>query len=688
MLSYCPSNMAIKPEAHRAYFANRQRQNDLALRLDEAFGVTFGDELGQLAFWLLEPQEHTRERFGLQQEVLLIYSSHAKTDARVLTAIENITRMPNFKHRVDKVLCLLVHSGQDADIDQTLRSQTERIIVPIRAEDLLSPGRGSLFVRAKIAQAIGSVDLFGMSSPIRSDKYFFGRDDLVQGLMNRISTRRENSGLFGLRKTGKTSVLFALQRRFADRQILLEYVDCQNPGVHGSRWWQVLDNLRTRFSLVLPQQVKHELSPRDAYTVDRAGALFLSDVKLVLKHGNISQVVGMFDEVEYITHGLSGALGRHWDLDFVPLWQTLRAVHQETQGGFCFIVAGVNPACVEKSHFGVTPNPIFQLATPHYLEPLSTPSLRAMVRTIGRYAGLNFEEQVYSYLQEVHGGHPYLIRMACSEVWNASDTANPERLTQVGVNTFHKLRLEIKARLSQPIKDILLSLVWWYPDEYDILRILASGDKDFVRDYLQQEPQQIIQFAKYGVLRSDTGEFAIADVRDFLNQHGESYKTEISPFARTDMPAELLPAIPDLLALGKLFEKRCDVESKLRRLVMLYLGVKHNWDPEKIARSMGKGLTKRTDRPNPSQLFVGRTPQQVMEELYLFDLKTIMLESWDVFGSLFDNHKTRFDMNMDTVNKARRVEAHTRAISPNEIVEFENSYTWIENRIAKVPQVS
>ena len=35
----------------------------------------------------------------------------------------------------------------------------------------------------------------------------------------------------------------------------------------------------------------------------------------------------------------------------------------------------------------------------------------------------------------------------------------------------------IRERLTQPIRDILLSLVWWYPEEYELLQILAEGDE-------------------------------------------------------------------------------------------------------------------------------------------------------------------------------------------------------------------
>jgi hypothetical protein len=94
--------MAIKLEAER-YFAHAKGERELALRLDELFDITFRDTRGQLSFWLAAPKNHAMERFGLHQEVLTIYSPHPKTDARVMTAIENVARSPEFKHRVEKV---------------------------------------------------------------------------------------------------------------------------------------------------------------------------------------------------------------------------------------------------------------------------------------------------------------------------------------------------------------------------------------------------------------------------------------------------------------------------------------------------------------------------------------------------------------------------------------------------------
>ena len=677
--------MGIKPQARQAHFDADPEQTALANRLDEMFEITHGQRYGNLAIWFAEPTQKARERFGLQQEVLVVYSPHDRTDARVLTTIELVALKPEFKHRLEKVLSLVVHAGDPEVTRQLLADQADRVVVPFHRTELLNAGRGRTFVRARIAEAIGSVDLFGISSPITSDKYFFGRDPLVQVLLQRTLLAKQNSGVFGLRKTGKTSVLFALKRRLNERNVLVEYLDCQNPGVHAGRWWVVLENLANRLAATLQREFKRHSPVVTEYTERNAGTRFSSEISSLLQNGQVGQVVVMLDEVEYITPQLSGMLGGHWDEDFLPFWQTLRAAHQESQGRFCFLAAGVNPASVERSHFTNLPNPLFQLAQPHFLEPFGVQDVRHMVRSLGRYSGVRVEESVYQYLTDSFGGHPFLIRIACSEAWHAVDTKNPEAAATISVNTFTTCAIAIRTRLAQPIKDILLSLVWWYPEEYELLQILASGDATFVREYLEQHPGSSLQVARYGLLRDEGGEFAITPLREFLRDHGEDYKRELSPFTRTDMPPHLLPEIPDIDLLGRLFEQRTEIEVVLRKAVLLYLGVALNWDPNRIAEAMAKSLRARPDRPKPDALFVGRTPQQVVNELYTLDLKEIILTHWDRFQSLFESNKSRFEMNMDTLNRARRVDGHAKPFTEDELLEFNSSYAWLRARLSRLP---
>jgi len=679
--------MAIKDTALNAYFGTRAKEEELAQQLDEAFDVTFGSDHGGLSFWLVDPKPFVRERFGLNKEILVIHCPHSTVDARCLTAIENISRSPDFRHRIDKALFLLLHNVDTEQVSNLIQSDPDKVIVPLAESELSNPKRGSLFIRARIAERFGEIDLFGMSSPITSDLYFFGRETLVQELVIRSTTKYQNTGLFGLRKTGKTSVLRAVERRMTAQRILTEYIDCHNPGIHANRWWHVLENIIERLAGKLRTEFRRTARISHDYSQTNAGTRFSMDIQTILREGHIEKVVLLLDEVEFITPNLSGALGKHWDIDFVPFWQTIRATHQETSGRLVFMVAGVNPAAVEETRFNNISNPIFQLAPPYFLETFDKPRVREMVRTLGKYAGVVFEESCFGYLTDTFGGHPYLIRIACSQVWRSVNNKDPQQRVQITADDFAAQNEKIKERLAQPIKDILLSLVWWYPEEYQLLQMLAGGEQEFVREYVGASPSSMLRFAQYGLLKPNQSTFTIEYLKEFLKVNGESYKNELSPFTRSDIPPEYLPEVPDLATLGALVEKRIEVETKMRKIIIFYLGVHRNWNNKLISDDILNGLKKRPDRKDPASLFVGNTPQAVMVDLYLIDLKEIVLSNWNIFGGLFDNNRPRFEMNMDTLNRIRKAEAHTRVPSKTEISDYENSCAWILRHINAVPNI-
>lgn len=674
----------IKHEAYQAFFKARPEQNSLAEKLDEGFEITFGASQGEKAFWLAAPKPHMQERFGLQNEVLVIYSPQRISDARILTSIEQISRGPDFRHRIDKVLVLVVHGAEKEPTDTLLASDSERVIIGITFDELNNPSRGSLFLRSRISERFGFIDLLGMSSPIGSDKYFFGRDSLVQELAQMTLSKNQNAGLFGLRKTGKTSVLQAVLRRITIQNSLCEYIDCHTPGLHAARWWQALENIVERLHSKLQSDFRRQANLALEYTQQNCGTRFSSDLKLLLDQTGGS-ITLLLDEVEFITPRLSGALGAHWDEDFVPFWQTIRAAHQELSGRITFIVAGVNPSAVESTSFNSTPNPIFQLAIPKYLDPFDESAVRKMLKFFGRYSGVQFHEDLIKHLTSQFGGHPFLIRLAASEAWQRGNTNDPSKLTEIGLQDFKNSSVAVKERLRQPIKDILLSLVWWYPEEYQLLQWLADGEDDFVKEYLEENQTSLIRFARYGLLKDSTNEFAIEDIKNFLVEYGELYKTELSPFSRSEIAPDYLPEIPDLNALGKLFEKRCEVETQLRKAVIMYFGIHCNWKDSDIAKEMVKGLKRRSDRPDPAALFVDRKPKDVILDMYTLDLKNIIVTSWSIMSSLFEGHKQRFEMNMDTINVARRHDGHTKPVTPAQMEDFMNSYGWLTRHLDKVP---
>ena len=348
--------MAIREDALNAFFRTKPEQQRLATALDEAFDVTYGSyQFGQ-AFWLCQPKQFVAERFGIQREVVAVYSPHARADARLLTSLENISRAPEFRHRVDNVVALVVYEGDKAAVEELAIQSKDWVIIPLSASELADRGAQAFLIRSRMAAIIGRFDLFGMTSPIKHDKYFYGRDAIVQELVQRALVRKEQSGLFGLRKTGKTSVLFAIQRRICEKGAVAEYVDCQSPGIYGSRWWAVLEELCRRM-LGAAEKGGCPAPAEFSFNASDAANSFIRTVKWIQDRSAVGQIVLLLDEVEFITPGIANHLGQHWDDDHLPLWQTIRSASQETKGFLTFCVAGVNPSSVEQPHFGQIPNP-------------------------------------------------------------------------------------------------------------------------------------------------------------------------------------------------------------------------------------------------------------------------------------------------------------------------------------------
>lgn len=186
--------MAIREEADQVHFRSFPRERDLAKALDEAFDIQYGDTMGELSLWFAKPKAHTRERFGLYREVLVIYSRHQKTDARILAAINRVISDPRLLDRSEPLLTIIIHEGTDDDA-KAVERQADRILILFRGDELLAPDRGNLFVRARLAEHVGAVDLFGVSSPLQTEAGFFGRLPIVEQLAVKTFVKNENSGL-------------------------------------------------------------------------------------------------------------------------------------------------------------------------------------------------------------------------------------------------------------------------------------------------------------------------------------------------------------------------------------------------------------------------------------------------------------------------------------------------------------
>jgi hypothetical protein len=428
----------IHSEAQRAHFDKFPTDRKHVEALLHWFDVKYAkrirsDRKTEVAVYILQPQsEQVSEFLGVRvdRELLYVYSPYNQLQARAVLGLDDIHA--TYRSRgLNKSLTLLGSDAPDAHqvVQEYLRADLERLpVVGLSRHDLDQIRSGS-DVAALFASRHFTRDLFAMESPLNEDAYFFGRESLVQTCLDRLE-RGQNTGLFGLRRIGKTSVLRAVARRGSSNR-LATIADVDLQGVFALRWWSLLEHVALQLAEAsgLSQTAVRKLHASAGYREDTAGAYFLTDVRTLVSGAPRGRVCLLLDELHQISFDVSPR--PHWNEDFLPFWSVMRSVHQNTNGAFTYILAGVNPYALEKEAVGGHDNPLFGTVKALWVRPFEQSESTEMVRRIAALMGLRFEDALLQELFRQYGGHPFLTRSACSQLAYIS-----KRPSEVSLRTY------------------------------------------------------------------------------------------------------------------------------------------------------------------------------------------------------------------------------------------------------------
>jgi len=361
----------------------------------------------ELSIYFLSPDQTIQDQFGITSEILLAISTFATIQPRSMQAIEDVLQEPPARGRVDQTTYFL-----------------------LTQKEVLSNKNDPWFLRACMSEQLFSRDLFNEQLPLTNDLFFFGRDQTVAEFLN-AAKLSQNRGLFGLRKTGKTSVLFKLKRLAEAEGLLVLYYDCKDPSIRSLSWTALLE----RICSDIISERKGSIPKREVHISDQ----FKQVVRSATASRNICII---FDEIEYISP--LAKLDPHWHKDFVPFWQTIWTT-QSTTRTLSFVVSGVNPRVIEMDTVDEVQNPIFGIIAPKYLTGLSYPETRAMLHHFGKRMGLKFDFESCKYIFERFGGHPLLTRMAGSYINSTVGAAGSRRPFAVTRPQLESDQLEARA---------------------------------------------------------------------------------------------------------------------------------------------------------------------------------------------------------------------------------------------------
>ena len=384
-----------------------------------------------------------------------------------MQAVERVMSELHALGRVDPTVFFLITPDPNAiawmQTHNFLNPQT-RIPVIFNSQVIKSSAHDQYMVRREIADQVYSRDLFNDQLPLKTDQFFVGRANIVAGVFSALK-QSQNRGLFGLRKTGKTSILFKI-RRLAERDgMRVIYLDCKDPAIRNLHWDTLLERIIQNILLNgKKDDANKHISDRvkDALRV-RSGP----------KHTCI-----IFDEIEYISPVAKS--DTHWHKEFIDFWQTLLTAQNELRT-VSFLIAGVNPTVVELDRVENIQNPLFSIVSSEYVTGLTQREVETLLNYIGSWMGLKFEHEAYQYIYDRYGGHPLLTRMACSHIHIYLTQRHQNRPVMIRRNLLIHTEQNREDDISQYSRHVVSELGDFYPVEYEMLEMLAAGNTaDFI----------------------------------------------------------------------------------------------------------------------------------------------------------------------------------------------------------------
>lgn len=486
----------IVKEVLEGHLARHENELKWLRNFQSAFDITWASERrahgSSYSVYFMRPLPATQETFGFDQEIILIYSKYDSLEARTFQSIEQFINDDPARGRVDRLFAILVSEAKKPQqkVAEYVSTNEARTIAVFAAEDLRQSAGDAWYVRNKIAEQVFARDLFDFRLPLERDTYFFGRTALLHSFKDGVR-RGENRGLFGLRKTGKTSFLYKLRRELdEDGNTISLFYDCKSPSIRQRSWWELLSRIISDLSE--KSQIPFDI-PSDRRFLSEAIA------DLIKKLPDQKRVLIIFDEVEYISS--FSQTDEHWQADYLPFWQSIWAAQSETRK-LSAILAGVSPRLVEVDKINHVQNPLFGIVPYDYLTGLNGDEVRRMLNTLGRRMGVKFHSNVPNIFMSEYGGHPLLCRLAASYTYKQvikKELSLPANVDVADVNVEKGAR---DAGLVFYCGHVISELRDFYPDEYQVFEYLACGN---VAEYLEFTalPEYKVHLESYGLVGTE-----------------------------------------------------------------------------------------------------------------------------------------------------------------------------------------
>lgn len=443
--------------------------------------------------------------FGFTREVMLFYSPHEDLQVRTFEAAAR--ELAKKDQTVTPDIFFMWSPDLRLRIKMKDWSRPSKLAIPflIDEEDELS-------LITLLRNHIYARDLFYMTTPVHGAS-FFGRRTILQSLRDDVFSQQV-TGVFGLRKSGKTSILMQLKQELQDDQIVTVLMDLETfPSPPEDPTDDIVSDLRRRLidelkAQKLRTQELSQLSDRPSI-LDFKNAL-QAILKQLWKQG--TRVLLLLDEIEYLTPADRIDIAEGDMPRVAQLLSALRSVVQESEN-FTFVLSGLTSAIVEGGRLYGRPNPLFSWAKAVYVKPLARDEADELASTVGGKMGIQIEPGALEALHEASGGHAYLYRNLSSAVVQHLPTDVFQR-TMIRSAVLTELD-DWKSRVQGNIEEMIQHVKRYYATEAVLLEMLMDEPADF-HELAPSEHVAVRRLRDLGLIVEHDGEYRVSVILELV----------------------------------------------------------------------------------------------------------------------------------------------------------------------------
>ncbi|PWJ08794.1 hypothetical protein DKG34_04360 [Streptomyces sp. NWU49] len=513
----------------------------------------------------LKLPQRLRDLFGTAREVLVWVVESSEFQARTVTQAEQIISKERPRLCEDFAIIVTLDSNTMRHVSETAET-LDTIFLGFDAKDFssCSPYGPSNFIEA-MQRRLYVRDLYDLPSAVTRAEDFFGRRGMVSEIATSLRRGGRHVGLFGLRKIGKTSMLYKLRSTLQTNgdsyigHVDIERIDAIEPSAENLLWSlgeSIYDSHRhirniTTLQLFGKYRLFSSISDKNAVF-----ELFDHDIREIIERTSRS-IVMMLDEVELLS---PSAPGSEWGSSFVRIWRLLRGLDQQFPNRLSYFVTGTNPSAFEVNNIGGRENPVYNYFKVQYLRPLARDEVDTLLVTLGHKMGLSWETSALERLASATGGHPALVRSLGSIIHSTRPDGDVKfSVTQADVaSAIDRFLVEKSSLLSQ----IVAILEEQYEDEYYLLELLAHGRVGEFRECVTAFPKDTAHLVGYGICVNPESctSLEIEILQTFLQKQkegraAESTSKHLPPGSKVD-GYEIVSSIASPGGFAKVYEAR------------------------------------------------------------------------------------------------------------------------------------